>query len=364
MKKQLIITGTVILSILTLNVNAQGIFKVTSGSAQVGYQNYKWLGFGYNSSNPSSHQSQWGIEHWNGGLNFWKPGPSFNSGDYKMHISDYGHVSIGNPANPWFQKTAGSWPFQYQVQNFKLQVHGNVVAIGGNYFTHSDSAAKENMVNLPDNTLSKLLQLVPLKYNYKQNYNIGAYDVDTTGIDSSITGKTIGLNPNNDTSLHFGFTAQAIGRLFPNLVAGIGNSEAVNYIEFIPLVVRGIQDQQKIIDSQSLQIQQLRQEIINWQGRSIDTTNQNASRLFQNNPNPFDGVTTITYFIDENTSITSAAIEIRNIMGNLQSTITLGDRSGLGSVEYDGSSLTQGYYIYTLKLNGSVKDSKMFLKEQ
>jgi hypothetical protein len=50
-------------------------------------------------------------------------------------------------------------------------------------------------------------------------------------------------------------------------------------------------------------------------------------------------------------------------MGNLKATLSLGDRSGLGQVDFDGSNLTQGYYIYTLKLNGSIKDSKMFLKE-
>jgi hypothetical protein len=363
MKKISIKIVVVILSIMTLNINAQGIFRVSGGSAQIGYQNYRWLGLGFNSSSPTSNQSQWGIEHYASGLNFWKPWPSFNNGNFKLHISDYGHVSIGNPANPWFQKTAGSWPFQYQVQNFKLQVHGNVVAIGGNYFTHSDSAAKENMTNLPENTLSKLLQLVPLKYNYKQNFNIGGYDVDTAILDSSITGKSFSLNPNNDTSLHFGFTAQAISRLFPNLVSGIGNSEAVNYIEFIPIIVRGIQDQQKVIDSQRLEIAQLRQEIINWQGRSIDTIGQSRSRLFQNSPNPFDGTTTITYFIDESTPVTSATIEVRNIMGTLQSTIVLNDGTGIGSTEYNGSNLSPGYYIYTLKINGSIKDSKMFLKE-
>ena len=86
--------------------------------------------------------------------------------------------------------------------------------------------------------------------------------------------------------------------------------------------------------------------------------------MFQNTPNPFDGITKISYFIDENINISIATIEVRDIMGNLKATLALGDRSGIGEVDYDGSSLTQGYYIYTLKVNGGVKDSKMFLKEQ
>ena len=51
-------------------------------------------------------------------------------------------------------------------------------------------------------------------------------------------------------------------------------------------------------------------------------------------------------------------------MGNLKTTIPLTDRSGVGEITYDGSLLTLGYYIYTLKVNGGVKDSKMFLIER
>ncbi|MFY7862170.1 MAG: T9SS type A sorting domain-containing protein, partial [Chitinophagales bacterium] len=82
------------------------------------------------------------------------------------------------------------------------------------------------------------------------------------------------------------------------------------------------------------------------------------------NPNPFDGITTISYFIDENITVSSSSIEIRDIMGNLKTTIPLTDRSGVGEITYDGSLLTLGYYIYTLKVNGGVKDSKMFLIER
>lgn len=367
-KKNFILSSLLIFNILTHSINAQvGRFKTTTyGHTMIGY-NTDWWGLSFGKSTTSTPYGDWNIQlygqNYPKSLNFWKPGGSFNAGDFKFAISQYGHVAIGGEPNPWFQKTTGSFWSQSQVQNFKLQVYGNVVAIGGNYFTHSDSAMKENMVAIPNNTLSQLLKLEPLKYNYKANIDLGCKNLDSSSTnDANITDKVTNP-PLNDTSLHFGFTTQAIGRIFPNLVSGIGTSEALNYIEFIPLLVKGIQEQQKIIDSQKLEIAQLRQEIVNWKGRSIDSTSQNQTRLFQNNPNPFDGVTTITYFIDESTAISNATIEVRNIMGNLQSTITLADRSGVGEVTYDGSSLTQGYYIYTLKVNGATKDSKMFLKE-
>ncbi|MFY8069168.1 MAG: tail fiber domain-containing protein [Flavobacterium sp.] len=374
MKKKNLLLGTLLIfSILTLSINAQvGRLKTTTyGHTLIGYQT-DWWGLSFGNSTTTSPYGDWNIQLYGQSypksLNFWKPGGSFNSGDFKFAISSYGHVGIGREPNPWVQKTTGSWPWQSQVQNFKLQVGGNAIADA--WFTWSDSTIKENMTSIPSTALASLMKLEPLMYNYKSEVDLGCKNLDSSSTsDSAIEDKVTNPNPKMDTGTHFGFTAQAISRVFPNLVRGIGTIEAVNYIELVPVLVKGVQEQQKTIDtlkkindSLNLQIQQLRQEIVNWKGSTIDTT-QDKTRLFQNNPNPFEGNTTISYYIDENTTVTNAVIEIRNIMGNLQSILTLGDQSGIGQIQFNGSSLNQGYYIYTLKINGSVKDSKMFLKE-
>ncbi len=364
MKKLSLKMTIVILSVLTININAQtGSFKVSGDKAQLGYQNYRWLGFGFKPSAPATNESQWGIEHWDGGLNFWKPWPSPNSGNYKMFIHDQGFVGINGKPNPSRVRSCGFLGLS-TCSNFRLQVFGNAIADA--WHTFSDSSIKENVVPVT-NVMSSLMKMSPIEYNYKAT-RLSADRTDTISKDSIDDNNVINTHPKR----RYGFTSQQVKRVFPLLEEEYtDNLGCVDYVGFVPLLVAGAQEQQRTIDtlrstidSLNLQIQNLRQEIINWQGRSIDTTNQNASRLFQNNPNPFDGHTTISYFIDENAAISSATIEVRNIMGNLQATLTLGDRSGLGSIDYDGSGLTQGYYIYTLKLNGSVKDSKMFLKEQ
>jgi hypothetical protein len=203
------------------------------------------------------------------------------------------------------------------------------------------------------------MKINPIEYNYKS--------IDLSSPRSACDPKE-GITdnlPTTDSLKRYGFTAQNIKRIFPILTSTLReNIGVVDYVGFVPLLVKGMQEQQEIIESQNLQIQSLRQEIINWKGRSIDSISQTQTRLFQNNPNPFDAHTTFTYFIDENSSFSSATIEVRNIMGVLQNTLILGDRSGLGRVEYDGSSLSIGYYIFSHKVDGIVKDSKMFLKEQ
>jgi flagellar hook assembly protein FlgD len=122
---------------------------------------------------------------------------------------------------------------------------------------------------------------------------------------------------------------------------------------FIPLLVRGLQEQQVIIE-------QLKQEVQELKGKTV-YTDVDKTKLFQNNPNPFRGTTTFTYYIDESTNVSGAVIEIRNIMGTLQNSITLGDKSGLGKIEFNAENLAEGYYVYALKVNGNLKDSKMLL---
>lgn len=345
--------GLYLLFSISQSLNAQiGAFKVSGDRAQIGYQNYRWLGFGFKASSPTSNESQWGIEHWDGGLNFWKPWPSPNNGNYKMFIADWGCVGINCTPNVYNSNNPNS---------DRLHVNGKIVSRG--HFTWSDERTKCQITNLSP-ALNKILSLRTVSFYDRANITIGNYQSDTiSNGDSSKTFSPMG-SEYCDTTKHFGLIAQEVRNILPSLVSETKSGVlALNYVEIVPLLIKSTQEQQTIIDSLNLQIQNLRQEIVNWKGRTLDTPADNT-RLFQNNPNPFDAHTTFSYFIDENTTINSATIEVRNIMGNLQTTLTLGDRSGIGSIEYDGSSLNSGYYIFTLKINGSVKDSKMFLKEQ
>ena len=344
-----------IFCIIASIANAQiGNFKVSStGIVQFGYQKYGYLGIGFNKNAPSSNQSQWAIEHDEGGLNFWKPWPSPNNGNYHMFIADWGCVGINCTPNKFNS---------VNPNQDRLHVNGKIVSRG--HFTWSDERTKCQITNLSP-ALSKILSLRTVSFYDRANITFGSYQSDSTSyFDSTKTFAPMGAEY-CDTFKHFGLIAQEVKTILPSLVSETKSGVlALNYLEIVPLLIKSTQEQQAIIDTLNLQIQQLRQEIINWQGRSIDTLGQSRSRLFQNTPNPFNGTTTISYFIDENTSVSNAVIEVRDIMGNLKTSITLADGSGIGQVQYDGSQLLLGYYIYTLKVNGGVKDSKMFLKEQ
>jgi hypothetical protein len=132
--------------------------------------------------------------------------------------------------------------------NLRLQVFGNAASNG--WYTFSDSSIKENIEPI-SNVLPELLKMHPISYNYKP-VKLSATEGDTSSSDTIV--------PTTDASRRYGFTAQEVKRVFPILQKDYTETiGVVDYVSFVPLLVSGIQEQQKTIDSLNLQIQNLRQ---------------------------------------------------------------------------------------------------------
>ncbi len=95
----------------------------------------------------------------------------------------------------------------------------------------SDARLKTNIVVSPYG-LTEVMQMQPVQYNWK-------------------------TNPNND--LQIGFLAQDIQKIIPEAVVVPANGDplGMKYNELIPVLVKGIQEQQKLIESQQKQIDEL-----------------------------------------------------------------------------------------------------------
>lgn len=334
--------------VISLTVEAQlGSFRITSSSAvQIGYNNYKFLSLG--SSTGTTNNGAWALESWDAGLNFWKPYPTYRAGNYKLFISDYGAVSIA------MRPYTVSVP-RHDINTFKLQVNGRIAADG--LWNWSDEKLKKDVTNL-DTSLQQLMALRPVSYHFIPGIKIG----DTTGVfllnsNSDSIKYSTALNEtaqrDTDETLHYGFIAQEVKTVIPNLVADLGDLKALNYVELIPVLVRAIQQQQKLI-------QDLRDEVIILKNDTLDY-GANTSKLFQNTPNPFTTNTTIGYYIDENTTVNSAKIEVRDLFGALKSSITLTDITGLGQVSFSAGTLIDRYYVYSLIINNATIDTKLML---
>ena len=287
---------------------------------------------GYTKNDPIIFGSlyRWSIDNTSGGFNIAQWGVA----DYRFHINTWGAVGLGIK------------PIQGNLTNVKLWVNGGILA--PNFYVPSDSVLKDSIVGL-DSSLKEIIKLKPIRYKYKSNIIIG----DTIVSD---TGRTFtDSNTIDDKTVHFGFTAQNLEPIFPNLVVNLGNTKGINYFELIPVMIKAMQEQQK-------QIEDLKAQIILIKNLTPTTTTKSV--LYQNDPNPFGVHTTFTYYIDESITINTATIEIRDLNGVIKATINLSDQSGLGQIAYDGTNLAIGYFVYTLKVNGTNKDSKMLLIER
>ena len=94
----------------------------------------------------------------------------------------------------------------------------NDLTVSGTIYNTSDSTVKENIEKLTREEMDLLLKLKPVKYNFLKD---------------------------DAKKQHYGFIAQDVEKIFPNLVSQHNDVKNVNYMELIPLLVDKVGDLQK-----------------------------------------------------------------------------------------------------------------------
>jgi Chaperone of endosialidase len=230
---------------------------------------------------------------------------------------------------------------------------GDVFA-SGNTYQNSDATIKDQ-IGMIQNALGILDQITPKQFTYN-----------------------LAVHPrlNLPTGQHFGFIAQEIEPVLPELVKDFNNPrvtdslgqtvapafsiKAVNYVEFIPILVAAIKEQKNIIDS-LINALQNPTPIVNPQNKQkVTLSNVSSIILNQNDPNPFTESTRITYQVPED--VHEAKIIFTNSSGSIINTVFINER-GSGELEVYSSDLSKGIYNYTLVCDGEVIATKKMMKQ-
>jgi hypothetical protein len=354
-------------SIKTLSVFLSSLFVIGTLSAQVkldannylrvGYQQYTPILFGSNPQNGVDY-GEWWLELFDNGIQFSKPFPTQNWGNYNFYIANStGNVGIG------------------KKPTYKLDVNGDI-ATYGTLRISSDARLKTNIVGLND-CLTKLNKLNGKSYNKIRP----ELKTELDKITDPVKYKTV-LESNkrngteSDKGTEFGFLAQELAIIFPELTrADSSGYLTVDYIGLIPVIVEALKSQQNIITSQDQNITNLQKQIADIKknccvsqakSATLDETKNNVTpstnvTLYQNTPNPFTQTTEIKYYLPE--TIASASLLIFNMQGTQLKTITIPNRRN-GSVIINGSELTAGMYLYTLVADGQEIDTKRMILTQ
>jgi hypothetical protein len=269
--------------------------------------------------------------------------------------------------------TCGS-PVFYPSQDWYLQLGKPSYRIGSIYvntihynssYGDSDEKLKEHIQSM-NSAIARLKKVNAMSYNFKQSYLVKTKSKTT-----------------------FGFIAQDLAKVFPELVQEPDSTSAyysINYIGMIPVLVQAIKEQSQIIDSLQnkmisndsikVQIALLANQITTLQnccnankgGKlksdfvAIDETVINNTpvlitglKLYQNAPNPFRESTTIKLEITQN--IGNAMVCIYDLNGRQLKCLNITGR-GITSVQIFGNELTAGLYHYALIADGALIDTK------
>lgn len=270
------------------------------------------------------------------------------------------------------------------------------VYVTGDVYSASDQKLKKNVTQLKD-ALSRLDQLSVKEYDFNQD--------------------EAKQNKMNLPAAHqFGFIAQDVQKIFPNLVAGItapiidhsaginqaktiGSTDflAVNYMGFIPILTKAVQELTSQNDSLTSQNQNLLTSVGALQNdnsslhqqldalttkmnqfesalsqccssyQSSNTTSANqqllsgnlsGAQLSQNIPNPFNQTSFIKFYIPSTAK--NASIIVSDLTGEILQQFT-NFTTGYGQVTIHAGSLAAGTYQYSLIIDGVRMDTKQMI---
>jgi hypothetical protein len=212
-----------------------------------------------------------------------------------------------------------------------------VWAVDGTINT-SDARDKTNIRDL-DYGMKEIMQLHAIKFNWKNNSDAG----DKLGVIAQEIKKVL---PEVVRDWVYQVDEET-GRKTKMPSAKLG----VMYADIIPVLIRGMQEQQKQIDELKQLVNQLSNAQLNSNSPANTIILSNIS-LEQNTPNPVKGITTIRY----NMPNKNAQLNVTDGSGKLIKQIQLNE--GAGSVNIDCSSFSEGTYYYSIVADGKILDNK------
>jgi hypothetical protein len=297
----------------------------------------------------------------------------------------YGYSSAGNGVRAASVNSDGAYFTSYSAYGIRAGTthgsyagvfDGNVYAFG-NYYSSSDKNLKKNIQDFGD-AMSIINKLKPKNYEFRTDdkfaslnlpkgthYGLVAQDVEEV-LPNLVkeSPQEIGskadepIKPrSNDGKAPTAATEQKVTKVEPGKKE-LMNIKGVNYEELIPIIIKGMQEQEAKIES-------LTQLVNKLQGSAVSSGSQNniavnfaglsTASLDQNIPNPLNNSTSIHYSVPSGSS--KALLNITDNNGNTVKQIQL-NGMGNGLVNIETSGLSAGTYSYTLIVDGKQIETK------
>ncbi|NVO09086.1 MAG: tail fiber domain-containing protein [Bacteroidales bacterium] len=294
------------------------------------YRNWAAAGFDLNSNRPNTN------------LGFLFENTYSRSSGY---YCDRDYAAIWSPGN--YNRLLRIWDTDSILEKFYLNRNGVP-------FYMSDKERKENIEPIKG-SLDKIKNLEGVTFDYIKTKKEWMTDDSIFNGLIPYAGKIEDYRRNIEKK-DCGFIAQDLEKVIPEVVeTDEKGSKFVNYDGIIPFLVEAMKEQQAIIESLQIQIQELKGGTRGSTLNDPKVSEAQKNILYQNIPNPFSQSTVIEYTIAGNAK--NAMICIYNMNGNQLKCNPI-NPAGHGSIVINGSELSAGMYLYSLIVDGQLIDTK------
>ncbi len=247
----------------------------------------------------------------------------------------------------------GIYGITKNANNYAGFFAGSVYTSGA--FVASDEKLKKNIEDLTTG-MDIINQLHPKKYRFKDEGNMKLMNLpqgERYGLIAEELEKVLPGLVKNTKFQPAGDEERMSGRAAPDI-----EFKAVNYTELIPVLIKGMQEQQSVIEELQHQIDQLQNQLQNLSGNRNPATNgastASSAYLLQNAPNPFTQNTIVRCFIPS--AVKQAKLEVYNAGGQLIKSYAVAN--GMNNITIDSGILPAGDYLYILFADGKKVDTK------
>ncbi|GBD07665.1 hypothetical protein HRbin21_01496 [bacterium HR21] len=248
---------------------------------------------------------------------------SGGSDTVKMRLTADGKLLFFDPTN-------GA---QYRIDLPNNTAIGVGLARSRGWVLYSSQRWKEDIVTLP-NALETVLRLRGVSFRWKPEYG-GNHDI--------------------------GFIAEEVGEVLPEVVQRdpkTGEYLGMDYMRVVPVLVEALKEEHRRVEELRSEVAQLRslvEQLVRERGErggGGQGVEVHDAWLGQNIPNPFEGTTTIPYYIPA--GVSRAELVVRDLGGRELRRIELSERGAHGQVRLEMRLLGSGTYEYALVLDGRV----------
>lgn len=247
----------------------------------------------------------------------------------------------------------------------KVRIGGSTVTVveGPVNYTVSDKRFKSNISEKDVKGLDFITKLRPVVYNVETRkiadfWAKGMSDEDKVeyfeGLDFT---ESSAIRQSGFIAQEVEEIAKEVGYDFNGVHVPDNENDnySLAYSQFVVPLVKGMQEQQDMIEELKKEIEELRNKN---SSNNIVKPSENVGSLEQNVPNPFTKETTIGFYLME--SVGSAYIAVYDLSGKEIKTMAIEER-GNASIVLTTDHLSAGMYVYSIVADGNLVDSKRMI---